>query len=107
MATGEYEGKDAHHPEFRAMFTRDYLLASDWYQKRLKVKQQRDTALWQRHVDSLQQFLDQPDYADEAKRLDIAGRLAKAKEKLATVQHEDYLEKLTGTLGADPLAPPL
>ena len=107
MATGEYEGKDAHHPDIRALFTRDYLLASDWYQERLKVKQKRDTALWQRHVESLQQFLDQPDYADEAKRLNIAGRLEKAREKLATVQHEDYLEKLAGTLGADPLAPPL
>ncbi len=43
MATGKYAGMDAHHPEFRAMFTRTSLLASDWYHERLEIKQQRDT----------------------------------------------------------------
>lgn len=35
MATGEYEGMDVHDPKIRAMFTRDYLLNSDWYRERL------------------------------------------------------------------------
>ena len=42
MANGEHEGLKAHHPEFRAMFTRERLLESDWYQERLQIKQLRD-----------------------------------------------------------------
>jgi hypothetical protein len=106
MAEGQYEGMDAHHPKFRAMFTRDYLLAADWYRERLELKQQRDVALWRRHVHSLQQFLELPNYADEAERLDIGGRLEAARAKLAAVQSPRYLEGLVGTIGADPLRPP-
>jgi hypothetical protein len=105
MATGEYEGLDAHHPQIRAMFTREKLLESDWYKERLQLKQLRDIELWNRHCSSLQQFLDDVDYADEAERLGIAQRLDNAKAKLKQVQSEEYLEGLVGTLGADPLQP--
>jgi hypothetical protein len=107
MARGEYQGMDAHHPEFRSMFSRDYLLASDWYRERLQIKQERDTALWRRHVHSLQQFLNLASHADEAERLDIADRLEQAREKLEQVQSAEYLERLSGTIGADPLGPAL
>jgi hypothetical protein len=106
MATGKYSGMDAHHPDFRAMFSREHLLASDWYQERLEVKQQRDIALWQRHVDSLQQFLEDTDYRDEAERLGIGERLEASLQKLDQVKHPEYLQGLVGTLGADPLQPP-
>ncbi|MDX1697214.1 MAG: hypothetical protein R3308_02965, partial [Thiohalobacterales bacterium] len=105
MATGTYAGMDAHHPDFRAMFTREGLLASDWYRERLEVKQSRDIDLWQRHVDSLQAFLDNEVYADEAERLGIAGRLANARRRLEDVRSPEYLAGLVGTLGADPLRP--
>ena len=117
MATGKYSGMDVHHPEIRAMFTRKHLLESDWYQERLEVKQQRDIALWQRHVDSLQQFLEDADYSDdpciviahpvfEAERLGIRARLEAALQKLELVRQPEYLSSLVGTLGADPLQPP-
>jgi hypothetical protein len=105
MATGRYDGMDAHHPDFRAMFTREYLLESDWYRERLEVKQQRDVALWTRHVGNLQQFIDNVDYSDEVERLAIRERLDAARRKLAQVQSEAYLKELVGTLGADPLKP--
>ena len=87
------------------MFTRQYLLASDWYRERLEVKQSRDIDLWERHVSSLRQFLDDVDYADEAQRLGIEQRLEKAVDKLRQVRSREYLEDLVGTLGADPLQP--
>ena len=31
MAHGQFEGKDVHHPDIRRLFTREHLLASDWY----------------------------------------------------------------------------
>ena len=72
MAHGQFEGQDAHHPEIRALFTREALLASDWYQERLTIKQQRDVALWERHVRSLTEFLARAGHRDEAERLGIA-----------------------------------
>jgi hypothetical protein len=105
MATGEYRGKDVHHPEIRAMFSRDYLLTSDWYRERLEVKQERDIALWRRHVHSLKRFLCLESHADVADRLDIEGRLQKAEARLDMVQSPDYVKWLAGTIGADPLRP--
>ncbi|MGD2073476.1 MAG: hypothetical protein PVI91_15015 [Gammaproteobacteria bacterium] len=106
MATGEYQGMDAHHPELRSMFTREYLLNADWYHERLKIKQLRDIELWKRHLSNLQTFMDDVHFADEAERLGIADRLHTATERLRQVQQDDYLHSLVGTLGADPLGPP-
>ena len=106
MAEGHYQGRDVHHPEIRALFTREALLASDWYRERLETKQARDVALWQRHVASLEAFLELESHVDVAARLDITGRLERAREKLQWVESPDYLASLQGTIGADPLAPP-
>ena len=105
MAKGEYEGRDAHHTDIRAMFNRGYLLASDWYKERLEIRQQRDIDLWQRHIGNLEQFLALPGYEDEAVRLQIPERLESARRKLQEVQQAGYLDTLAGTIGADPLQP--
>jgi phosphoenolpyruvate carboxykinase (diphosphate) len=105
MAEGQFQGRDVHHPDIRAMFTRDYLLGSDWYRERLETKQRRDTALWERHVESLQAFLDMESHTDEAERLGISMRLDAARRKLSEVRGESYLGSLIGTIGADPLRP--
>ncbi len=57
-------------------------------------------------MESLQLFLDDAKYADEAERLGIADRLGQARSKLADISSPAYLKGLVGTLGADPLAPP-
>ena len=103
MAHGHFEGKDASDPEIRAMFTREALLASDWYKRRLTIQQERDIALWQRHVAALEAFLDRPGYRSEAVRLDIAGRLDHARDRLAHVMSPAYQDELFGTSGADPI----
>ncbi|MBE9526872.1 MAG: hypothetical protein IME94_07835, partial [Proteobacteria bacterium] len=100
MANGEYEGKDAHHPEIRAMFTREALLSSDWYQQRLEVKQARDIDLWNRHIDYLSKFLELESHSDEARRLKISQQLEIAEAKLKQVSDAAYLEDLVGTIGA-------
>ncbi|MGB1110423.1 MAG: hypothetical protein ACPG4N_08715, partial [Gammaproteobacteria bacterium] len=107
MAEGHYQGKDAHDPEIRDMFTYKALVNSDWYKERLVVKQQRDIALWQRKVGSLEDFLASEVHVDVAANMGIAQRLETAKAKLAEVSSADYLQALAGTIGADPLAPPL
>ncbi len=103
MAHGHWEGKDASHPAVRTMFTREALLASDWYRERLAVKQQRDVALWQRHTRSLTEFLAMPSHRDEAARLRIGERLEQARLELERVRSRAYVLELQGTIGADPI----
>jgi hypothetical protein len=107
MAHGDYEGKDAAHPAIRALFTREALLASDWYQERLTVKQRRDVALWERHVRSLTEFLASPGHRDEARRLGIPARLDHARAELERARAPEYLRALAGTIGADPVHRPV
>ncbi len=103
MATGEYQGKTASDPSIRQMFTREYLLESDWYHVRLQHKQANDVAMWQRHVRSLEAFVASPRNREEAARLGIPGRQKLAAAELARASSPDYLRDLIGTLGTDPL----
>ena len=80
------------------------MLASDWYAARLAAKQAIDLRLWEQHVHGLEAFAAKPAYAAEAARLDIAGRLARARQRLGKIRSHQYLEALCGTIGAQPLA---
>jgi len=103
MLNDAYEGKGLEHPEIRQQFTRDYLMASDWYAARLAAKQKIDRALWKRHVEYLNTFLRKPSHEDVAASLNIADRLAQARKTLETVESPAYLKQLSGTLGAEPM----
>jgi hypothetical protein len=97
MAHGEWEGKGVEHEEVRAMFTRESLLGSDWYKDRLRVKQERDVALWGRHIAALEAF-----GSGGAQQIDVTGRLAEARRQMARVSSVAYLAELVGTIGAEP-----
>jgi len=98
MVHGHYEGMTVSDPKFRALFAREAMLQSDWYQERLRTKQTRDIALWTRHVDSLEKHAARQE------------RLSATRAQLSRVSAPAYLKELVGTLGADPfhlqLAPP-
>jgi len=102
MAHGSYEGRGVDHPEIRGMFSRDALLASDWYRKRLYVKQARDIALWTRHVRSLEDFAAARQELLAQDNIGLEGRLSFAREQLTRVSSAAYIEGLVGTIGADP-----
>jgi hypothetical protein len=87
MAHGSYEGMGVDAPEIRGLFTRESMLASEWYRERLAFKQERDIALWMRHVESL-----------EAACMNAE----EARAQLARVSAPAYLRELEGTIGADP-----
>ena len=105
MRDDHYEGKTLDDPEIRALFTREGVLASDWYRARLAAKQAVDSRLWQRHVDYLEKSLRNPGYADVSGRLNLSERLDNARRKLAEVNRPDYLESLIGMTGAEPSIP--
>jgi hypothetical protein len=104
MREDHHGGKGLEHPEIRALFTSESMLASDWYAARLKTRQKVEADLWQRHVRYLRGFLTKKSYADEAARLGIAGRLALAERNLSAARQPAHLKRLRGTLGTDPSA---
>ncbi len=103
MANGSWQGKDAGHPDVRNMFTRESLLASEWYRRRLATRQKRDIRLWQRHVAYLEQVMDDSRYTADASAMKLTQRRIYAAQQLERVQNADYLAELVGTLGADPM----
>jgi hypothetical protein len=89
--------------EVRSLFTRESMLASDWYRARLDAKQKNETVLWTHHVRSLEGVLDQDHYADVSTRLGLKERLVKAKAELDRAGTPGYRRSLDGTLGVQPL----
>lgn len=104
MAEGSFEGAGLNDPEIRSMFTREAMLASDWYRERLTTRQTRDTALWQRHVATLKEFLADPHRSGDASHLNLTARLQHAESELNRVSSPDYISELEGCLGADPMS---
>ncbi|HMJ89158.1 MAG TPA: hypothetical protein VK530_05045, partial [Candidatus Acidoferrum sp.] len=102
MAHGSFEGQDLSHRAVRNLFSQQQLLASDWYRQRLVAKQRIDSALWQRHVDALQEFQAGTHEIDEEYLLTIEDRLMDARGHLQRVSSATYLEDLQGTIGAAP-----
>jgi hypothetical protein len=100
MAYGHYEGKTVDDPSIRSMFTREALLESEWYRERLRIKQQREYALWLQHREYIRQRLNETEPTETWHRV-LTEKLETAERMLAEVEELGYLEKLSGTLGAD------
>jgi len=103
MAKGDYKGHGPDAPEVRTLFTREHLLASDWYAARLTAKQQTDVALWARHVRTLEEFTADKSNQPVTTRLHLAKRLQEARTEAERVSQPAYLAALRGTLGRQPL----
>lgn len=104
MAHGDFEGKTINDPEIRNMFSREAMLKSKWYQRRLMTKKDREL----QRLESFQQRLTAVQQSGEiAGQIDLDERLAWVREQIANVQSPAYEESLVGTLGADPMTPSL
>jgi hypothetical protein len=99
MANGDYRGMGVEDDAVRRLFTREYLMESDWYAERLRTKQARDIALWTRHLRALETF---QAGGDVLRGEGIEERLAESRRQLARVSAPEYLRELEGTIGADP-----
>ena len=105
MASGSWNGLDIASPVFRQMFTRNYLLNSDWYKARLAKKQEVDIRFWTRCRDYLEAWTNDSVGDETIQELDIQSRRKLAVEMLERAKSPDYLSSLVGTLGADPMVP--
>lgn len=103
MLHDSWNGLTLGDAKFRQLFTRENLLASDWYVARLVAKQKVDRTLWRRHTDYLAAFLRKPSHSDVAEKLGIGDKLVQARKILEQIESPAYLEKLKGTLGAEPV----
>lgn len=103
MAYGNYEGKDISHPELRAYFERDYVINSDWYKERLKLKQQKDIKFYEDQMGYLERFISHIDNYDIVIEMDLNNRLQNVKNLYQEASSNEYLDSLVGTIGADPL----
>ncbi len=97
MRDGQYEGKAIGDPEFRALFTREALLGSDWYAARLSAQQTRDVRAWTHRVAHLEEAL-----RGDAPQAEMGARLRHARAELEKAQSPDYVAGLDGFLGTDP-----
>ena len=103
MVNGEYNGMTIASEEFRAMFTRENMMESDWYAERLRNKHINDIALWQNHQNYLLDFLKHGNNLGEERLQEIKDKLQAVSERLAFVKSQDYYEQLVGTIGKDNL----
>lgn len=104
MAHGHFEGKGIHDPSIRGLFTRESVLASDWYRERLVAKKDLRVRTIRSHVVALEDFLERKNYEAEAERLRLADRLVQTRISLANLENdpEAYLQSIIGTIGLDP-----
>ena len=104
MAYGNYKGKNISDPELRKLFTRDYVLNSDWYKERLILKQEKDIAFYKSQIEYLEQFINDVNNKIIVQEMNIVHRLEKIKKQFEQVQSKAYLKSLEGTIGVDPLS---
>ena len=103
MAEGRSrEGWTLTSPEFRALFERENILSSSWYAQRLDAKVARDLAQADLAIADLTRFSTAQGNEEVIARLDIEGRLARARAWRDEVTSPTYREQLVGTLGLQP-----
>ncbi len=96
-------GHGLHSPAVRDLFTRESVLASEWYAARLDAKQRSDQARSAHGVAALDDFLRRPGNAGVIARLGLSARHARAQAEQARVRSEAYRRELVGTIGLQPL----
>ena len=100
MAEGvSAEGWGLHAPEFRAMFSRESVLASDWYAARLESLRDDEAAYLARSVAAIDHFTSNPQHGDTARRLGLVARRAAISSRLEYLQAPNATASLVGTLG--------
>lgn len=104
MANGQTaEGLGLDDAQFRVQFSRESVLASDWYAARLDAKRTEELRQAHRAALGLADFLAEPANAEAAERLGIAGRREAAEESVVRLGSAEYRDSLVGTIGRQPL----
>ncbi len=103
MARGHYQGKDAHHPDIRALFSPKALLTSDWYQSDLRSSRGGTWRSGSVTLGASPSFWPERAIAKRRSGLALRSGLSTPRPELERVSAPDYLKSLMGTIGADPI----
>ena len=90
-------------PEFRAMFTREEVLASDWYSRRLDAKQAAAIARADAGLAAIEKFVTTPGNEEPSARLGMPARVEAARLEARRLAGADFRTQLVGTAGSTPL----
>jgi len=104
MAKGSsVEGWDLDSPQFRGMFTRESVLASDWYAQRLDAKQAAAQGRADAGLAAIEKFVSTPGNDEPTARLDMPARVEAARAEAQRLARPEFREQLIGTTGSTPL----
>jgi len=90
-------------PEFRVMFTREAVLASDWYSQRLDAKQAAASARADAGLAAIERFVSTAGNEEPTARLGMPARVEAARVEARRLASHEVREQLVGTEGNTPL----
>jgi len=96
------DGRTVDDPSVRELFTRESVLASDWYAARLDAKQRGAVSRAENGLAAIEKFVSTPGNEEPSRRLNMAERIEFARSELDRVASPSYLSALRGTLGLQP-----
>ncbi len=100
MATGvSAEDETLDDPDFRNTFTRDSVLASDWYAERLASQRNSDMAYAERAIAAMADFTSKELHQDTSERLGLIAKSAAVKARLEDLTADETGHTYAGTLG--------
>lgn len=102
MAYGTYEHQAIESEAVRGLFTRENVLNSDWYNERIKAKQQGDIKNTQKIIDSLEAFIKNPINRSIIDGFGYREKLDAAKKRKDELSTESYYQSMIGMIGAEP-----
>ena len=98
MATGRTsDGLTLDDVPFRELFSRDSVLASDWYAERVSALREVELARLERSLESIDAFTANELHAETAERLGLASRRASVESRIKELTEVPDL--LWGTIG--------
>ncbi|MDZ4743797.1 MAG: hypothetical protein SGI98_10325 [Verrucomicrobiota bacterium] len=105
MAYGEYESKDVQHPDIRTLFTREQVIASDWYRQRLLAAQKSEIGRLEKCLYAFKEAKTKPHLFDDGFCETLDGKINRLENGIAEVSAAGYIEGLVGTIGTEPFFP--
>lgn len=103
MAKGSYEGRGIDDPAIRRLFTREYVLGSDWYAARLEAYVARERTYLAATIAGQKAFLAERGGQKGSALERVRAQLAAAEAEHARTATKAFREELVGTIGVDPL----
>ena len=104
MADGSTsEGWTLESAEFRALFTRESVLASSWYAERLAAKQAAASGRAAAGLAAIEKFVTTPGNEEPSARLGMPARVDAARAEVERLSGAEFAEQLVGTSGSTPL----